>query len=341
MVRRRKKETVEEEQSEQDYFDSTEDPKQPIPRIHTGCVLLDCVLGGGWPLGRIVNLVGDKSTGKTLLAIESCANFAKQYPDGTIWYRESEAAFDIEYAEDVGLPIDRVDFGPEGLDSAWETIEEVFTDLEKCIAEAEKTGNPGLYIIDSLDALTTTAALERQVGDTGYKLEKPKLMSEMFAKLKGRVKRTRTCVIFISQIRDKIGMTFGEKYTRSGGKALDFYSTQILWLSHLKTINRTRGGSKRAVAIQVMAKCKKNKAGYPFRSCEFPIRFGFGIQDLVAVSEWLKETKNTKLVDLPLDDLDELTHEEYAARQALVRPVVVKAWAEIDHSFQPKFKKYA
>ena len=102
-----------------DYFPSLTAGVEYIP---TGCSLLDCVLGGGWARRRISNIVGDKSVGKSLLAIEACANFAQLEPKGKIFYREAEAAFDEPYAEGLGLPLKRVDFGPEGIDTVWDTV---------------------------------------------------------------------------------------------------------------------------------------------------------------------------------------------------------------------------
>src|SRR5215469_8559513 len=104
--------------------------------VNTGCTLLNLVIsalgsGGGWPLGRVVNIVGDKSTGKTLLAEEAMANFLLAYPKGKVYYRESEAAFDTAYAKALGLNTDKVDFGPDGEDSIWSTIEDVFEDLDR------------------------------------------------------------------------------------------------------------------------------------------------------------------------------------------------------------------
>src|ERR1035437_10433181 len=110
-----------------DYFPVLTPGVECIP---TGCVVLDCVLGGGWARRRIVNVVGDKSVGKSLCAIEACANFAQLEQKGKIFYREAEAAFEEPYAEGLGLPLKRVDFGPEGIDTVWDTVEDIFEDLD-------------------------------------------------------------------------------------------------------------------------------------------------------------------------------------------------------------------
>lgn len=315
--------------------------------IPTGCTTLDCVLGGGWGLGRIANIVGDKAVGKTLLAIEACANFAHQNPEGRIFYRESEAAFDASYAETLGLPLDRVDFGPEGIETQWETIEDVFEDLDARLTEVAKAGVAALYIVDSLDALSSRAELARKPGEGTFGLEKQKALGELFRKLVRRIKVTNCAVIFVSQIRDKIGITFGEKHTRSGGKALDFYASQILWLHHLKQLGSTRGGAKRVTGVRIMAKCKKNKISLPFRQCEFEIGFGYGVRDELASIEWLEEVKalgklgiTSATADAYLDNLDTLSAEELKAEQQRLRDTVLETWTEVEGRFTPRRKKY-
>src|SRR5271166_4934530 len=116
----------EEEQPQKvgNYFTA---PKTNLEFIASGCKVFDCALGGGWPLGRISNIVGDKSSGKTLIAIEACANFSRQFPNGQIYYRESEAAFDTGYAQALGMPEEKVDFG----DDEFITVEDLFEDMEK------------------------------------------------------------------------------------------------------------------------------------------------------------------------------------------------------------------
>ena len=328
-----------------DYFPPTD--VKGLRFIPSGCVVLDCVLGGGWPLGRVANIVGDKAVGKTLLAIEAAANFDATYPKGHIWYREAEAAFDEHYARSLGLPVDKIDFGPEGVGSAWDTVEDIFEDLEKCLDKADKSGAEGLYIVDSLDALSSRAELGRKIDEGTYGLEKPKLMGQLFKRLCRRLRHSNVCFIVISQVRDKIGITFGDKHTRSGGKALDFYASQILYLSHLKIIAPTRKGAKRATGVRVRAKSKKNKIVMPFRECDFVIRFGYGIDDAAASLDWLLENKMLKRVGLPqsemadyLKDLEEYDPTARASELKEIREVVLKAWSEVEARFEPTHKKY-
>jgi len=322
--------------------------QEPLQFIRTGCTLLDCVLGGGWPLGRVSNIVGDRSSGKTLLAIEATANFARQFPDGHIWYREAEAAFDEGYAVTLGLPVDRVDFGPEGVGSRWDTVEDVFNDMMACIEQAKESGQPGLYIIDSLDAISSDAEMARKVGEATFGGEKPKMMGELFRKLIRELGATKIHVMVISQVRDKIGFTMGEKHTRTGGKALDFYATHIVWLAHLKQLTRTINKVKRVTGIQVKAKAKKNKVNTPFLECDFNIRFAYGIDDYVASLDWLTDVGRLKdlglteaKVDAFIKKLDEMpSGPERNAELERVHVVTTAVWDSISLAFAPPRPKY-
>lgn len=322
-------------------------PPKGVVCIPSGCTLLDCVFGGGYALGRVVNIVGDKAVGKTLLAIEACANFAQKYPKGKIFYREAEAAFDPDYAETLGLPLDQVDFGKEGIDTQWETVEDIFEDLEVQLSKLEKSGGAGLYIIDSLDALSSRAEMKRKVDEGSYGQEKPKLLSRLFRQYARRIKATKMCIIVISQIRDKIGVTFGEKYSRTGGHALDFYASQIVWLSHLKILYREIKGVRRATGVQIKAKCKKNKVSNPFGECVFEITFGYGIQDAEASVDWLIEVKALDRLGIKEAEADKflasmtrLTGEELLAARRRLSEAVIAAWQEVDRGFAPKQRKY-
>lgn len=309
-----------------------------VGTLSTGCTLLDCVLGGGWGLSRVSNIVGDRSSGKTLLAIEACANFARQFPDGKIVYAESEAAFDKSYAENLGLPVDRVEF-PDSID----TIEDFFTDLNGRL----DTDKPTLYILDSLDALSSRAELEREIDDKSFGGEKPKKLGELFRRLVRKLKKSNVTLLVISQLRDKIGVAFGESQTRTGGRALDFYASHIVWLAHIQKLHKTKKGVKRTTGVLIKANCKKNKIASPFRECEFPIVFEYGVEDVVAGLTWLIEVKRTDALGIEESDaekilagLEKLTPDAYADQRQQVTKAVKDVWAEIEQSFRPKRKKY-
>jgi len=316
-------------------------PARELQFISSGCMVLDCVLGGGYPLGRIVNVVGDKSTGKTLLAIEACANFAKEY-DGSIHYREVEAAFDKSYAAALGLPIDRVDFGEKGI----LTVEDVFEDLSAVLEGAGKK-RAALYVLDSLDALSDRAELGRAMDEGTYGAEKAKKMGQLFRRLVQKLESTKTCVFIISQERDAIGVTFGRKSTRSGGRALDFYASQVLWLAQVQRLKRTVKGVERPTGVKIKAQCEKNKVGLPFRQCQFDIRFGYGLDDVAANLEWLESVGRLGDVGLTKADLpkvirnvEQMEAGEARELRAGIAEATRKAWYEIEAQFIPKRRKY-
>jgi recombination protein RecA len=322
------------------YFSS---PPKSVDFIPSGCTTLDCTLGGGWPLGRISNIVGDKSTGKTLLAIEAAANFVKTY-DGKVWYREAEAAFDKNYAAALGMPISKVDFGKQRFD----TVEDVFEDLKESVEWSIDKNRPGLYIVDSLDALSDRAEMVRKKGEGSYGTAKAKELSELFRRQVRTIEESHLHVMFISQVRDNIGAMFGKKQKRSGGHALDFYASQVLWLSFLGQVHRTVNGHKRTIGVDIKAKCEKNKIALPFRECEFTIEFGFGTNSIAASVNWLKEVKRLGDIGLKgeeaakkfLVEARDFDSDTYRSEDARIAKVVREVWTEIETTFLPKRKKY-
>jgi len=327
--------------------------------IPSGCRMLDCVLGGGWPLGRISNVVGDKATGKTLLAIEACANFANKYPKGRIFYREVEAAFDSSYAEALGMPIKRVEFDPlirakvgaagkrtgDTLDKI-DTVEDLFADMDEALSLVEAKKLPALYIVDSLDALTTEVDNAREFGEQTYRTDKPAMLGELFRKKVRPIETSRMHLMVISQVRDKIGAMFGAKWTRSGGKALDFYASHVLLLAHIARLTKTVGKTTRATGVRVRAKCEKNKIGLPFRECEFIMRFGYGIDDITASVEWLESVNKLKTVTdkakgaAYLDWTDDLDDDSFKAETQRVCDIAERIWRDIDQGLLPTRRKY-
>lgn len=264
--------------------DLVTDPRD-VQVISSGSTLIDCVLGGGYALGRISNIVGDKSTNKTGSVIEVSANFYRTYPEGLIRYNEVESAFDLPYAEKLGFPVDKVELANEDQSM---TVEDFYEDLLEFTKRAKEKNVPGLYLLDSLDALSDRSELERGIGDSTYGSQKAKKMSEVFRRLVRDLYNANVHLLIVSQVRDNIGVTFGEKHSRSGGRALDFYASQILWLAHLKQLTKQVRGVQKVIGIKVKAKCKKNKLVMPFRECEFDVIFGYGIDDAGSCLDWLK-----------------------------------------------------
>lgn len=328
------------------------DAKTDVKFVPTGCTTLDLAMGGGWVFGRIGNIVGDKSSGKTLMMIEATANYAKLYPKHKIRYWETEAAFDPGYAKALGMPVGRIDFGPKekGRTIMLETVEDLFERLEDVVNNA--TG-PELIIVDSLDALSDRKERSRGLDEGSYGGDKAKMLSRMFRELTGRMEEIGITLLIVSQLRDNVGAMFGEKHKRSGGRALDFYCTHVIWLAHIGRLTQTFMKQKRATGVIVKAQVKKNKISLPFRSAEFDIRFGYGTDDAQACVDWLKNTSNLKDVDLIrvkgetdptkfyLDKLHETcTPDEEREHMAMLRAAVAKRWYEIERSTLPTRGKY-
>lgn len=312
-------------------------------RFSSGCVLLDCVLGGGWPRGRVTNIVGDFSTGKTLLAIEACANFARSLPEGQIVYLETEAAFDTGYAQSVGLPLARVSFpnDPERPDNRIDTVEKMIKDVNERLKSCKK---PTLYVIDSMDAISDQAEKERDPEKGTYGAAKPKLLSEFFRTQNAAMADRDFTLFIVSQVRDAIGVTWGKKHRRSGGKALDFYASLVLWLAKIKTLSVTRKKVSRPIGVRIKAKTEKCKVGLPFRECEFPIYFQYGIEDVEAAFDWLEEvgmTAEAKALGFAsAEDVQALDVKAYRRARSAIGKLIRAKWAEIELRFQPTRSKY-
>lgn len=317
------------------YFAS---PKSKVRFISSGCHMLDLALGGGWVEGRIANIVGDKSTGKTLLCIEAAANFLLKYPKSKIRYRESEAAFDKSYAAALGMPVSNIDFGSDVM----ETVEDFFEDLEQVCENAK---GPELYILDSLDALTDRAEMGRDMDKGSYGAEKAKKLSQLFRRLVRKLEKKQITVIIVSQIRDKMNAMFGRKVTRTGGRALDFYATHVLYLAHIGQVSRTVRGQRRAVAIKVKAKVDKNKIALPFRDAEFKISFGWGVDDAEACLGFLKSVGGFKALKIRnmkdyINELEKMDRGDFARDLTELRDACSMHWYDIEKSLMPTRQKY-
>lgn len=342
------------------YFARLGEDKGDVHYISSGCAGFDAALGGGWPLGRTVNIVGDKSAGKTLLAIEACANFHRTYPKNAIRYAEAEAAFDKPYAAALGMPVEAIEFSGDGVIKAKKrteadksddvtTVEELYEDIEDFMARHKGKG-PMLYVLDSLDSLSDQAEMERGIGESSYGGTKPKKLGEMFRRLIQPLEEAQCLLVIISQLRDKLGVTFGETKTRSGGKALDFYASQIIWLAEIEKIKRTVDKIERVVGVQVRARVKKNKVGLAYREFEYPILFGYGIDDLTANIEWLLDVEATAALDdlgiskagykVRLQNLRNKGGDEVRAFRERCRAHVFREWQRIETKFLPQATKY-
>jgi recombination protein RecA len=312
-----------------------------IIRIKSGCTLLDCVLGGGYGQRKIINIVGDKSTGKSLLAIEAAAHFLRNYKNGIVRYTETEEAFDPTYVKSLGIQVEKI-----SLEREIRTVELWFEDLQKTCVEAKKNSTPVLYILDSLDGLSDAAEMERPISEGSYGAAKARKLSELFRRITKDLSFADVTLIVISQVRENIGVTFGEKYSRSGGKALDFFASQIVWLSEKEKMKRAIDGAERVVGFKVKALGKKNRLGAQYRDCEFPLLFNYGVDDFTACVEWLitlyKEpngyTKDNYKTKIAL--IKKKGQQAYRDEMEQIQLLTETRWQEIEAKFKPPFAKY-
>jgi len=325
--------------------------------LETGSTLLNLAasqkgVDGGWARGRIINIVGDGSSGKTLLSLEACAHAfyglkkkpSRLYPpikDLFIVYNNAEGVMDFPLEEMYG------DEFMNGIEWIQTPIAEDFGEDYQRRVKALKTGQCLIYVVDSIDALVPRASadrmekiLNREKAPGSMGAEKAKFFSSgFFSHLCGLMEGKDSTLICISQVRQKIGVMFGETRYRTGGEALNFYTHQVCWLAHVGRLEKTFRSQKRTYGVDIKATFKRSKVAKPFRTAQFSILFDYGLDDINSMIDYLygkkeivwndakmKREEFIQLLEDPPDDLLRL------------RQAVEKDWLEVEAAIAPQRK---
>lgn len=255
-------------------------PANDIDHISTGSIGLDHALGvGGFPKGRVIEIYGPESSGKTTLAMHAVAE--SQKAGGIAAFIDAEHAFDSHYASKLGVDIDNLLISqPDNGEQALEITENLI-----------RSGAIDIIVIDSVAALTPKSEIEGEMGDSKMGLQ-ARLMSQALRKLTGTISKTRCCCIFINQLREKIGVMFGNPETTTGGNALKFYASVRIDIRRVSQIKE----AEEVIGNHVRVKVVKNKVAPPFRTAEIDLMYGEGfsktgeIIDLGVTCEVIKKS---------------------------------------------------
>ena len=246
-----------------------------VDRFPTGSLVLDDIVGGGWPIGRIIEVFGPESSGKTTICLHAVREAQRRFPDKKVVYVDAEQALDPWYAKGLGVNMDEMILAQPS------TGEQGLTIAEKTAA----TGQASLVLIDSVAALTPQKQLEGDIGDANVGIH-AKMMSQSMMKIVNAAQANNTTIIFTNQLREKIGVMFGSPEYTPGGRALPFYASIRL---DVRRSAQIKNGDQ-VIGNITKLKTIKNKTAPPFQRAETPIYYGFGIYrpfDTIAAGEKL------------------------------------------------------
>lgn len=327
--------------------------------ISTGCTPLNLALSGkaregGWARGRVGNVIGDGSSGKTILMLETAAwaFYNIQKIQSKIFPKVTKVIIVYNNAEDVmDFPVAKM-YGQRFVDAVeWihtSTVEAMGRDYTRRV-KALKPGEFLIYIVDSWDSLDSEAGIARfeeaaksdKAEDGSYKTEKARYASDFFKHMCGLTEDKDATLLIVSQVRDKIGVTFGKKSYRTGGKALDFYTHQCLWLAEVDKLKKTFHGVQRTYGIRSRGKVDRNKTAKPFREADFTVLFDFGIDDISSMIDWYygPEVKKIEFDNQDFNRQDLVKYIESNNLQDMLIDIVQEEWDTIEAAVIPERKK--
>lgn len=342
---------------------SRRNKKERVDFISSGCTTLNLALSGkgrngGWARGRVLNAVGDGSSGKTLLALEAAFWFFKNmrerktkvFPTPVkkviIVYDNIEGVMDFPIEEMYGN-----DFVAAVEWRRSKTIEAMGANVKKYMNKCCQKGVAVLYIVDSWDALEARAGLDRMEKameteegkvEGSYNTEKQRYASQFFGHISGEMEGKDFTLFIVSQVRTKIGVTFGKKVYRAGGKALDFYTHQVAWLREVEKLDKTRKKRKIVYGIRSEAKIERSKVAKPFRAAEFSILYDYGMDDVGACLVYLfgPKEKTIKWDGQSFKTRSQLVHYiEENSQEEMLQKMVEDEWESIEEYFQKEVRK--
>ena len=271
------------------FLDGVQDtPTDVTDWISTGSTLLDLAISnkphGGLAAGRIAEINGLEGSGKSLIGAHALASTQKK--DGLAVYIDTESAVSAEFLQAIGIDTDSM------LYVHLETVEDIFDTIETIVTKIRESSKDKLVtiLVDSLAAASTKVEMDADFDKDGWATSKAIVLSKAMRKITQLIARQRVCLIFTNQLRQKLGVMFGDPWTTSGGKALPFHASTRIRLKNMGQIKDTK---KDTIGIKIRAQVIKNRLGPPLRSAEFPLFFDKGIDDFAS---WLNVMKDHKLV---------------------------------------------